>query len=386
MKKLTAVLMIFLIAISCMSGCKNGEEKKTASAGAFVEGATESDENKDTIIENQGGGKTPTQNTDTNPTPSDDDDDKNEPQTPNNNENNKEPQKPNKDNNETPTAPDETPNETPKEDEEDGDEEEVDYKPGNKIKILDYNLRYTDDPDGRSIKERSVRFREVMKKYTPDVCGFQEIVPEWVTYLTADYPDYGSHVQYRAQSNKEGTMVMWNTATMEKVEEGHFWLSDTPDKESKGDSWGETQFYRIVNWAKVKVKATGSVFVFFSTHQNNSGSHPENSARTILTQAKKLGVGSKYGGFCMGDYNIEPWTPGYMGMLEGGIFYDINEKFLSDVTNDGYHDAEKKHIIDYIFYTPRKVHPIHYEVVDMEIDGNYVSDHKGLYAEAALLY
>ena len=394
MKRWIAILMIFCLALGCMTACKSKDEGKSATAGSYVEGEASTGDNAE-IIENQGGGKDPSTDssggsTDGGSTDGGNTDGGN---TDGGNTDGGSTDGGNTDGGNTDggnTDGGNTDGGNADGGNTDGGntDDDVEYKEGNKIKIIDYNLRCANDENGNSIQERSVRFREVMKKYTPDICGFQEVVPEWVTYLEADYPTYGKHIQYRSASSKEGTMVMWNTATMERLEEGHFWLSPTPEVESNGAAWGEGQLNRIVAWAKVKVKATGSVFVFFSTHQNNAGTHPENSAKTILAQAKKLGVGTKYGGFCMGDYNVGPWSAGHVGMMEGNIFSDINEDLeqCADTTVNGYHTGSSTNIIDFVFYTPAKVLPIHYEVVDMEIDGNYVSDHRGIYAEAALLY
>ncbi|MBQ7090549.1 MAG: hypothetical protein IJN82_05465, partial [Clostridia bacterium] len=303
-KRWTAILLIFCLAICGMTACKSKDDKKSATAGGYVEGAPEDGGDHYEIIGNQGGGNHVTEDNDgtTTPDPDTDTDGGNTEQPGNqtNDDDNKtdDPKTPDTDGGKEDEKPVDTPNNG---EEEEDDELDYKYKDGNKIKILDYNLRCANDPEGRSIKERSVRFREVMKKYQPDVCGFQEIVPEWVTYLAADYPDYGYHIEYRSTTSKEGTMVMWNTKTMEMLEEGHFWLSDTPDVMSKADSWGETQFYRIVAWAKVKVKATGSTFIYYSTHQNNAGTHPVGSAQVINAKAKAMGVGTKFAGLCMGD-------------------------------------------------------------------------------------
>ena len=395
MKRWTAILLIFCLAICGMTACKSKDDKKSASAGGYVEGAPEDGGDNYEIIGNQGGGNHVTEDNDiggtTTPDPDTDTDDGN---------NEKPDDQPN--NNIQKPDPDEGKDNEQKPDNEpiiggDDDEDEkpdVKYKDGNLINILDYNLRCADDIEvatGGTIKVRAERFREVMKKYNPDICGFQEVVPKWVDCLNADYPTYGKHIEYRATNSLEGTMVMWNTATMEELEHGHFWLSPTPEIMSSGDAaWGKSGFYRIVAWAKVKVKATGSTFIYFSTHQNNAGTHPENSAKTILSYARKFGVGTKFGGFCMGDYNVKPWEPGYTGMLEGGIFGDIKDdlQMPDETTVGGYHTdtPASGNIIDFVFYTPAKVAPIHYEVVDMEVNGGYVSDHKGIFAQAALLY
>jgi hypothetical protein len=190
MKRWIAILMIFCLALGCMTACKSKDDGKSAAAGSYVEGEAYTGDHAE-IVENQGGGKDPTTDSSGGNTDGGNTDGGNTDSGNNDGGNN------------------------------DGGNTDIDveYKEGNKIKIIDYNLRCANDPDGNSIKERSVRFREVMKKYTPDICGFQEIVPEWVTYLEADYPTYGKHIQYRAGNSKEGTMVMWNTATMEKLEQ-----------------------------------------------------------------------------------------------------------------------------------------------------------------------
>ena len=46
------------------------------------------------------------------------------------------------------------------------------------MRIISYNLRYTDDPDGHSIQERAPRILDIIKDYDPDIMGFQELVPK----------------------------------------------------------------------------------------------------------------------------------------------------------------------------------------------------------------
>ena len=283
------------------------------------------------------------------------------------------------------------------------EEEEVKYDERNKLKIIAYNLRCANDSaeygGAKEISDRMPRFKEkVMDVYQPDVVGMSECVPAHITFLQSDYAstsygDYQFHYTWRSSSNKETTPIMWNATKLEDLEHGTFWLSDTPDTESKATAWG-AQHWRIVCWAKLKVKATGKIFLFFSTHFDFNDVAHVNSVKTIQKKATEMGAFSKYGFFFVGDCNMQPWKNGYNEVYKIGMA-DINYELTGDNgpgTCNGYHTDGAPEgesgggTIDYIFYTPNKVHPLRYEVVDkMGSDGDWISDHRGLYAEAALL-
>ncbi|MBQ7090632.1 MAG: hypothetical protein IJN82_05890, partial [Clostridia bacterium] len=205
MRRTVAILLILCLAVCGMTACKSKDDKKAASAGGYVEGAPEDGGDNYEIIGNQGGGNHVTEDNDvggtTTPDPDPDTDDGGNTEQPGNQTDDKtdDPQTPVTDGGEEDNQkPEEKPNVGGEED------PDADYKAGNKIKILDYNLRYTDDPDGRSIIERALRLEKVIATYSPDICGFQEIVPTWVDCIGNDYPTYENYVYYRATNNKEG--------------------------------------------------------------------------------------------------------------------------------------------------------------------------------------
>lgn len=263
----------------------------------------------------------------------------------------------------------------------------------NIVKIMSYNLRNADDPDGRAIHERAARFKVVMNTYRPDVLALQEITPAWVDRLTDDYSetaygDYQLHYAYRAASSKEATPVMWNTNVLEATDHGVFWLSDTPDTESLASNWG-AELYRITTWVKLKVKATGKVFLFMSTRFDFTPTAHTNSVKLIHERAKALGGFSDYPVIVAGDHNFSPWKQGYNAYYNTNDFADVNYELNGDNlpgTVNGYHigSHDSGMTLDYVFYSYKKADPVHYEVVDMTINGNYVSDHRGIFAKIAL--
>lgn len=265
-------------------------------------------------------------------------------------------------------------------------EVEIVTDPGNHLKIVDYNVRCADDGPNKLIEERAARFEILMDQLDPDIMGLQEVTPRWLDYLTQNFTDEYEYVhRWRAASSQEGTPIFWKKDKFKKLDSGYFWLSDTPSKESKADNWG-AECYRICMWVKLRVKATGKDFLFFNTHFDfkNSTCHV-NSAKVVITEAVKQKAFGKYAIFCTGDYNMGPNGEGYKAMYEK--FADINADLNNDKspTTNGYNEGSGGGIIDFVFYSPRLVVPKEYRVLNEEINGGYISDHRGLYVEAALI-
>ena len=55
------------------------------------------------------------------------------------------------------------------------------------MKVVTFNLRCGNDPNGNSIEERAPRLKAVMDRYDADLVGFQEVTPAWMEHLTADF-------------------------------------------------------------------------------------------------------------------------------------------------------------------------------------------------------
>ena len=282
------------------------------------------------------------------------------------------------------TPEEESPEEEEPEEEEEEPEEEapqLHYKEENKLKLVSYNVRSADDPDGNSIKERAPRMKQVLEDYDPDVIGFQEVVPKWMNYLPKDLAEYDYILQYRAAKSREGTPIFWKRDKFELVDKGYFWLSDTPERESKG--WG-ADYYRICTWVKLKVKATGAEFIFMSTHLDFDEIPQTNSVKLMIKKAKAMGGFSKLPVFCVGDFNLRPMEIAYIEMESS--FADLNTQLEDDqtATSTGKYTGTSNDIIDYIFTTPGMTVPLKYKVMTDLVEGKYVSDHFGVYGEVAL--
>ncbi|MBQ3084708.1 MAG: endonuclease/exonuclease/phosphatase family protein, partial [Clostridia bacterium] len=254
------------------------------------------------------------------------------------------------------------------------------------VKIIDYNVRCGNDGTNKQIADRAPRLVRIVEQYQPDVIGLQEVVPEWMTYLEANFGDtYTIFNQYRAETSLESTPILYKTEKYNELDKGYFWLSETPDVESKG--W-DASHYRICNWVKLEDKATGAIFLFYNTHYDFYDKFREGASNLIINHATAQGGFTDYPVFLTGDFNMQETANGYQILVTDGPFEDLNVGLGYDPTAsvsgyDPYSGADGD-IIDYVFYSPDLITPKHYEVLNNFILGGYTSDHNGIYAEITL--
>ena len=94
----------------------------------------------------------------------------------------------------------------------------------------------------------------------------------------------------------------------------------------------------------------------------------------------------------MGDFNFAPWNAGYCAFIDAG-FKDLNDELGFDerYTNNGYNsrpDPDPDHWIkDYITFggSDKMIAPLKYDVLNEKYYNGWISDHRGLYGEFAIL-
>lgn len=246
-----------------------------------------------------------------------------------------------------------------------------------KITAVSFNIRCCDDANGHSIPERAPRLDALVTPLQPDVIGFQEYTVPWEKQIEKYFGEkYEIFNKYRAENNKEGTPILWKKDRFHCLKKGYFWLSDTPEVESKG--WDTLGCCRICIYAVLKDKASGKIFTFMNTHFGFGEKGQVDSAKLIYEYSKKI---SPYPTFITGDFNMTPASAAYKEMAKN--FTDVNAVTLKDFgkTFHNYHpELERDAHIDYCF-TDEKVKPVNLIVIDGDIDGKFPSDHFGLYIE-----
>ena len=249
------------------------------------------------------------------------------------------------------------------------------------LNVISFNVRCCDDANGNSIEERAPRLNKVMSGYDADVIGFQEYTPTWDKYIMENLGGkFEIFNKTRSQSDTESTPILWRKDKFECIKTGYFWLSDTPEVESKG--WDEIyNCFRMCVYVILEDKESKKRFTFMNTHFGFGDNGQIKSAKLIDEYSKKI---SSYPTFIVGDFNMNPDTPAYAVMSE--LFTDVNTVTVNDMRTT-YHGYNPEKItdahIDFCFIN-KYVKPVHQKIMDDLVDGMFPSDHYGLHIELEL--
>ena len=274
------------------------------------------------------------------------------------------------------------------------------------LKILCQNLRQAGGKKERGTdNEASVRrhrFQWLVEKYDPDIVSMQEVNDLWKEMLRDDFrEEYDMYYLYRGslKGSNEAEPVMWKKDKYEKLEEGSFWLSETPDTPYPP---GFGQYYpRICNWVRLKEIESGKTFRICSTH---FGFYPEGDALEVIRSLfeKQVEIAGEDPCFIMGDYNLGYKDEQYVLLTETDAFYDLRPAAeaaakegkceLGDIrigTNNGFHHLDGKRVIDYIFAgtnAPVEIQKFGYcyerpGVPEKGVPEGFVSDHFAIFTQ-----
>ena len=233
--------------------------------------------------------------------------------------------------------------------------------------------------DGTASALRVRRFASHMNAVHPDIIGTQEMNEKWIGKLSVLMPDYESCGEERGgdenKDKSERNSIFWLKDKFELVEENTFWLSETPEKESRYSGAGCN---RVCTYAVLKNKNDDETLIFLNTHLDNASEEAANFGAEVIIQHLS-DICEKYGSrvILTGDFNETSGMPAYESIAK--ILND--SLLLTDAKAAGtYHDwgnieTEGGEPIDHIFTSSEKV--LNYQYLN-EIDNGYVSDHYGI--------
>ncbi|MBQ7204000.1 MAG: hypothetical protein IJS03_08330 [Eubacterium sp.] len=232
---------------------------------------------------------------------------------------------------------------------------------------------------------RAVRFINYMNSVSPALIGTQELNSEWLKAIEEQMPNYESYAVKRGGDGDENTSEMngifWLKDRFDAVETETFWLSQTPEKESRftyTDENGEKQeagCNRICTYAVLKEKPAGKTIAFLNTHLDNSSEEAmEYGAKLIADKINELTA--KYPDsrvVLTGDFNQTSDGAAYKALT--AVLNDTTDPSKQQATwqDWGYTNTGDKPI-DFIFTSAKGSN---YRVLD-NIDTGYVSDHYGV--------
>ncbi len=253
------------------------------------------------------------------------------------------------------------------------------------LKLMSYNIRYDNPNDGENAWPTRKEFLFAqLAFYEPDVLGIQEALPHQVLEMAAALPKYNYVGTARDGEEKgESSNIFYKKDQFELLQQNTFWLSETPEKISKG--W-DAALNRICTYALFKDKKTKHIFWIFNTHLDHMGeSARTNSIPLILAKIKSLNT-KNYPVFFMGDFNSEPTEQRIVNLKkEMTDSKDVSEEKPfgpSGTFNAFQHNQAVAKRIDYIFLSKNNTIIVKkYAVLSDSKDVKYPSDHLPVYTE-----
>ena len=184
----------------------------------------------------------------------------------------------------------------------------------------------------------------------PDSLGVQEINSFWVADLKELLPQYDYYgVKRGGDSNEEqsemnGIFYLKDKYTL--IESDTFWISETPDKESRFDGAG---CHRVCSYVVLKNKSNGFTYIHLNTHFDNTSVESQNLGGKLVSEcAEKLT--KKYDNapvVITGDFN--QYNDGEAVRLLDNKGYTNVSNWDKTPTYHGWGEVEDIEPIDYIF-------------------------------------
>ena len=252
---------------------------------------------------------------------------------------------------------------------------------GQEIRLMTYNIRYDNPNDGenawpvrRDVLVSQIRF------YEPDVLGIQEGLEHQVQYMDEHLSAYKYAGVGRADLKEKGagefSAVFYNTHKFKLLKSGTFWLSETPEKPSRG--W-DASLNRICTYVLLENKTSEIRFWVFNTHFDHRGKEArEKSAELIVKKIGQINA-ERLPVFLMGDFNLAPGEAPvkYIStQLNDSHATSLQPPFGPEGTYNGFDVCKNsRRRIDYIFTGKEKVTVKKYAVLANVRDLKYPSDH-----------
>lgn len=252
------------------------------------------------------------------------------------------------------------------------------------LKVMSYNIRLSLDSDlDNAWINRKQDVVDLFSYYHPDFFGVQEALFSQMQDIKKGLSNYNYVGVGRDDGKEKGefSAIFYNTKKLEVEKSGTFWLSETPEKPSKG--W-DAAYNRICSYAFFKDKKTGKKFLAMNVHFDHIGNLARiKSSELILKKAKELNP-KNLPLILTGDFNLtEDSEP--IKILSNNLddsFYHSQTKHYGPRGTFTAFDTSKiaKDRIDYIFVKKFKVLS-HRHINDRRENLLYPSDHFPVLAE-----
>lgn len=223
-----------------------------------------------------------------------------------------------------------------------------------------YNIRYKNSDDSIKGNAWSVRYKVLVEQinfYEPDVFGAQEVLYTQLEDMKRGLDGYDYIGVGRDDGVRDGeyAAIFYKKTQFDLLRNGHFWLSETPDKPGLG--W-DAACTRICTWGQFRDKQSKFKFYYFNLHMDHVGIVARREgAKLVIRKIKEL-AGDGTPVILTGDFNVDQNDEIYKIFSESGILKDTyanaDRRFATNGTwNDFKSYVWTESRIDHIFVSPK---------------------------------
>lgn len=260
-------------------------------------------------------------------------------------------------------------------------------RPGRRLEVMSFNLRYASTTPPNTWAERRPVTRELLRRARPHVVGSQEGLYEQVRDIADDLgPHYDWIGTGRAGGSRdEFETVYFDTRRLWPIAYDHYWLSDTPELIGS-NTWGGGSI-RMVTWVRFRDLRTEGELYVLNTHLDVASQYARTRGAALIVE--RLGrLDRSLPLVVTGDFNVAAHkNPVYDTMLGAGLVdaWDAaDRRSKAYATFHGYRplvpDGDR---IDWILVGPEaRVHEA--SINTFSLEGQFPSDHLPVQASLTL--
>ena len=223
-----------------------------------------------------------------------------------------------------------------------------------------YNIRYKNGGDsiaGNVWAKRCQVICDQVNFMSPDVFGAQEVLYGQLLDMLSGLDGYDYIGVGRDDGNKGGeyACIFYKTDRVRLLDQGNFWLSETPDRPGLG--W-DAACVRICTWGKfaAQTATNDDAFYYFNLHMDHVGKIARREgAKLIVRKIREIAQGAPV--IVTGDFNVDQKDEIYSIFTESGLLKDSymasRLKFAENGTFNSFDtNLFTESRIDHIFVSP----------------------------------
>lgn len=227
------------------------------------------------------------------------------------------------------------------------------------LDVVSFNVRVDNPVDGNNVwANRRQAVVTMLEREQPDMVGLQEAQAHQITYLARQCPEFAWYGLGRDTGEvppetenyaaEECMAIFYRTQTVELLDKGTFWLSETPEVPSKG--W-DAGYKRSCTWGLFRHKSTSKRFYLFNTHLDNAGATArQESIELIVDRTARINT-EGLPAFLTADFNSDTdqgcFIPLHRVMKDARATAPVTDRLA---TYNGYKTTATRRL-DHIFYS-----------------------------------